>query len=138
MNIASNMRQASEDDVGDIIELLEESSAWMVSIGIDRWQPGAHAAAEQQLRSEVKSGTVYVWKPADVVFGTIRLTDSDDAIWPNDAIAALYIHKISVRRSLKGNGFGKSLLQWADQQVKWTPIIGPPAGKIKIEASRPF
>ena len=117
MNIASEMRQASEDDVIDIIDLLEESSAWMISIGIDRWQPGAHAAAEQQLRNEVKRGNVYVWKPLNALFATIRLTGTDEAIWPNDSTAALYIHKMSVRRSLKGRGLGKLLLQWAEQRA---------------------
>lgn len=117
MNTTIEMRRACEDDVVDIIELLEESSAWMVSIGINRWQPGAHVAAEQQLRGEVQRGIVYVWKPSCVLIATMRLTETDDAIWSNDSTTALYIHKMSVRRSLKGRGYGTLLVRWAEQQA---------------------
>jgi GNAT superfamily N-acetyltransferase len=110
-----DMHLAAPDDLEQIIGLLEDSAAWMVSIGIHRWPPGTFVASGAQLRSAIEAATVYVWKVRGRVWGTIRLTESDASIWGTDDAAALYIHKMSVQRSLKGGGFGKALVHWAEE-----------------------
>jgi GNAT superfamily N-acetyltransferase len=105
-------------DVDPIIALLEESAQWMVSIGILRWQPGVFVASTGSLRSAVEARTVYVWKTDGVVRGTIRLTEQDHSVWGVAPGPALYVHKLTVQRSLKGHGFGTRLLQWAEDQAR--------------------
>ena len=108
---------AETGDLDSIIALLEESAKWMVSIGILRWQPGAFIASNGNLKSAIEAKTVYVWKTDGLVQSTIRLTESDESIWGLDVGPALYVHKLTVRRTLKGRGFGTCLLKWAEQQA---------------------
>src|SRR5262245_15811415 len=53
---------AGLDDLQKIVDLLEESAAWMLTIGITRWQPGCFTASQDQLKAAIATGTVYVWK----------------------------------------------------------------------------
>jgi GNAT superfamily N-acetyltransferase len=111
------MHVASCDDLQQVVDLLEESAAWMVSIGIKRWLPGSFIAGQDKVKEAIGTETVYVWRVAGKVLATIRLTENDDSIWGTEAGPALYVHKMSVSRSLKGNGFGPRLLNWAEAEA---------------------
>lgn len=112
-----DMHQADDRDLEAIIDLLEESAAWMISIGIDRWRPGTFIATRDQLTLELEAGIVYVWKVEGQVLGTLRLTEHDVSIWGNDGVPALYVHKMSVRRTLRGRGSGRALVQWVEKEA---------------------
>jgi GNAT superfamily N-acetyltransferase len=63
---------------------------------------------------EVRDGHFFLAWTGPVAVGTMRLTTSDPAFWPEAAPGeALYLHRLAVRREASGGRVSADLLRWA-------------------------
>lgn len=128
------IRQAANDHVGEIVEILSEAAGWLAGRGIDQWPTPFPDAV---VADGVSTGVVYLAYRSVLPVATITLQWSDPAFWPDqgDDDAAAYVHRLAVRRGAAGQGLGHRLLAWADERVAeagaagygstaWPPIRG--------------
>jgi len=110
------VRRATPDDARDVLAIWLNAAEWLQARGIDQWNPerftpeGAEAA--------VRESEVYLAESGGEVAGTYLLAWSDPYIWKElDNAESGYIHRLAVRRDLKGMGLGLRLLRHAERQI---------------------
>jgi ribosomal protein S18 acetylase RimI-like enzyme len=106
---------AEPEELGIVIELLEQAAAWLHEQGItDQWSrtvdPGWLAAG-------ISSRETWLARLDGGFAGTLTLNWSDP-LWtdlgPTDV--AGYVHRLTVRRETRG--LGKALLDWAADEIR--------------------
>ncbi len=95
-----------------VVAVLEEASAWLLSLGIDQWPARfpRHIVAERLVTHEY----YLAWNDDEAV-GTFSLQSSDPDLWGERPDDALYLHGLAVRRDHAG--LGRQLLAWAERRV---------------------
>lgn len=109
------VRPAATEELGATEQLLTDASEWLASRGIDQWQYPPH---RDRIQAAIAVGTVYlVCRESDGdAIATFQLDDfADPEFWtPADQPdAALYLHRMAVRRTEAGAGVGAYMLDWA-------------------------
>lgn len=105
--------EATAADSEVLLALRDEAAAWLQSLGIDQWHTGERPVAEWGHEGH----GVYVLRHGADVAGTVTLVWEDPAIWGEQPVPAGYVHNLVVARSFAGQGLGRRLLQWAEDQV---------------------
>ena len=100
------LARATADDLDQLIELLDDVSAWLRGRGIAQWP--AHFSIDW-LAPAVAGGETWLAHVDGRLAGTVTLSWSDP-LWPDDG-AAGYVHRLAVRRDAAG--LGRRLLDWA-------------------------
>ena len=95
--------------------MLEEAARWLVSRGIDQWQPGSFLRRRTADRAE--RGELYLARLGGEPVGTIALLWSDEETWRDVPEAAGYVHGLTIRRYFAGRGLDRALLRWAENRV---------------------
>jgi ribosomal protein S18 acetylase RimI-like enzyme len=111
---ALTVRKAISSDAARASEILQEAATWLLSKGIQQWQPewfNVTWAANQ-----ITKGTLYLGIVESVPVATIRLLWEDADIWGQQALDAGYMHSLAVRRA--NAGIGRHLIAWAAEQVR--------------------
>jgi len=107
--------QARASDLDTVLSILEEAAQWLVSRGIDQWQPGSFS--RQRIADRIERGEMYLAELGGRPVGTLALQWSDEEIWGNVFKDAGYVHGIAIRREYAGKGLGLELLRWAENRV---------------------
>jgi len=115
------VRRAGRKDLLTAIDILEEASSWVASLGMDGWEPGSFRAPEsighRALRDDFAAGDLYLARRDGRPVATITLRSSDPLYWPGAPEDALYVHRLAVRRDAVGSGVGHSLLRWSEEKA---------------------
>ena len=112
------IEQAQPSDLDTVLEILEEAAGWLISRGIDQWQPGLFRKVRRQsIADQVSRGEVYLAKRDGQVVGTLTLQWADKMFWGNVPDDAGYLHRLAIRRVYAGMELGRQLLQWAEGKV---------------------
>ena len=107
--MSHSIRKAAKKDLEAVDALLAEIRAWLQVKGLKQWQtPHPRATLER----EIERGEVFVLHTDAGLTGCVTLTFERDSYWPTPA-NALYLHRLAVRKSHSGAGFGKELLKSA-------------------------
>lgn len=110
-------RLAEEADAAALVELRDAAARWMVSRGIDQWQPGT--LSEDHFRGRMRDGEV--WLATDGVNGDIvgawELWWSDDNAWGSRPPVAGYVHRLMIDRGNAPRGLGRLLLSAAEDRI---------------------
>lgn len=99
--------------IADILRLLHEAAEWMVSKGINQWNP-EQFTKEDDIVEYFTDRQVYIALDGDVVAGMFTLQFSDPQYWGirNDDSYA-YLHRLAVSGAYRGAGLGQHLLNQA-------------------------
>jgi GNAT superfamily N-acetyltransferase len=91
--------------------VLAEAADWVASQGRRLWH-AAHVSLEA-VAPDVQAGLYYIaWLNGDAA-GVVRLQTEDPEIWPDAAEgAAVYLHRLAVRRRYAGGDVATSMLGW--------------------------
>jgi GNAT superfamily N-acetyltransferase len=100
------LAQATPGDLDQLVELLDDVSAWLRGRGVAQWP--AHFSIDW-LMPAVAGGETWLAHVDRRLTGTVTLSWSDP-MWPDDG-AAGYVHRLAVRRDAAG--LGRRLLDWA-------------------------
>jgi len=109
--VSLDIRPAGPDDVGVVVDILAESSAWLRTKGITQW-PEHFPRDLVMLTAE--RGELYVAVSGDEITATATLQWSDPAFWGEREDAG-FLHRLAVRR--RDAGIGRAMIEWAQQQV---------------------
>jgi GNAT superfamily N-acetyltransferase len=108
----SEIRVAAPSEAKLVSDILTEAAAWLEGRGIPLWSPEQVSLAA--VSSDVEAGLYHLAWVGPLAVGTMRLTISDPAFWPEATPGeALYLHRLAVRRAAAGGRLSSQLLGWA-------------------------
>ena len=108
----SEIRVAAPAEAKLVSGILTEAAGWLEARGIPLWSP--QQVSLSAVSPEVRGGLFFLAWVGPVAVGTMRLTTSDPAFWPEAAPGeAVYLHRLAVRRAVAGGGVSSHLLRWA-------------------------
>ena len=108
--------KAEAEELDTVLEILNESAKWLLSKGIDQWQP--ESFSRSSTAEKIRLGEVYLAKQDNKSIGTITLQWSDRFFWVDDDTDAGYVHKLAIKPAYTGTGLGRKMLEWAEQTTK--------------------
>ena len=113
--IGLNITPASQEQLGLVLEILEEAAHWTTSHGLNGWQPGSFS--HERIIRQIGHGEVFLaWLSSEPI-GTITLQGNDIEFWGDGPETAEYVHKLAVKRKFAGRGFGVEMLMWAESHA---------------------
>lgn len=99
---------AGSDQAGDVLAVLDEAAGWLQRRGVRQWPPRFELS---WIEGHIERGETWLVTVGGTVNGTVTL-DRSDRVWDGvPSAAALYIHRMAVRRSAAG--LGAIILDWA-------------------------
>lgn len=123
------IRRGTASDVGALVALREQAARWLLSRGVEQWQPGE--VGPDEVLGWLAGGRVYVAEathgPADgpagglsgglagALLGSVRLAWSDPAVWGRPETGAGYVQALMAARDPRARGVGRRLLGHAEQ-----------------------
>ena len=126
------VRVAAPAEATLVTAILSEAAAWLDARGIGLWTPEQVSVAA--VAPEVERGLFFLAWLDGAAVGTMRLTTSDPAFWPEAVPGeALYLHRLAVRRSAAGGAVSSALLGWA---ARHGAALGARYLRLDAEASR--
>jgi len=112
------IEQAQPSDLDRVLDILEEAADWLISRGINQWQPGLFRKVRRQsIADQVSRGEVYLAKRDGQAIGTLTLQWADKMFWGNVPDDAGYIHRMAIHRAYADMKLGRHLLQWGEVKV---------------------
>jgi GNAT superfamily N-acetyltransferase len=111
------LRKATSDELGFILELLNDSIRWLQGMGIDQWAtpwPDEERRNERIAR-DLSEGKTWFALDGMAVAGTITIDPNHNDIWPAEKRSekAVYVRRVIVGRHYAGLGLGARMLDWA-------------------------
>jgi len=126
------LRRAAVDDLGVVIQLIEEAAEWLRSRGTGQWARPWPNRAERDSRilAALSQGKTWIGWDDSVPAAMITADPEEDPYWPDDLRRepTVYVHRQVVRRPYKGVGLGAALLDWAggtaqrDHGAEWIRV----------------
>ena len=112
------IRRARPDEVDTVAAMWTDAGQWLATIGSDQWQYPARA---ERITASIAAGECWLVEQAGDPVATVTLDGhADPDFWTaaDDLDAALYVHRMVVRRSAAGAGLGSALLDWAGARAE--------------------
>lgn len=104
-------RQVGAGQADEVLTVLDETAAWLVSEGVQQW-PGRFERA--WIEPAIARGETWLVELEGKVAATVTL-DWSDALWEEDGLAG-YVHRMAVLRW--ASGLGDQVLSWAAQATR--------------------
>jgi GNAT superfamily N-acetyltransferase len=98
---------AAPGQAGEVLAVLDEAAAWLQARGLEQWPSRFQ---QSWVEGAVGRGETWLALAGGTVRGTVTL-DHGDPVWDDLPAAALYVHRMAVRRS--ASGLGTVILGWA-------------------------
>lgn len=112
------VRKAAFSDTEALLELLEDTRKFKLSLGDDAW--GDYPFTKEDVVLRLKSDGCFLAELNNHIAGSISLIWEDEYNWGEDGKdkKAGYIHGLMVGAKFRGNDLGKQMIMWAIRQVK--------------------
>ena len=127
------IRFAQETESTLVSSVLLEAATWIAGRGEPIW-PNEQLSPDA-IAADIVAGCFILAIAGTYAVGTARLTREDPECWP-DAVpgAAVYIHRIAVRRAWAGRGLPGKMLSWCENHAQ---ELGCGCLRLDCDASRP-
>jgi GNAT superfamily N-acetyltransferase len=116
------IRPATNDELEQAAEVLEDAIAWADERQLASWTAGTFRDpggwGQRVLREALEAGGLFLVERRRTVVGTLSLLPSDERFWPDAPPDGLYLHRFAVRRSASGAGVGAAALAWCEEEVR--------------------
>jgi len=96
-------------DAVAIRDTLEQSRAWMASLGENHWLLPFQL---EWIVQKIGAGEFWMVRMNGQIAGEFRLIHSDPDFWGEDDGDCLYFHTFSIRREFAGQNLGSQVLDW--------------------------
>ncbi|HEX3512478.1 MAG TPA: GNAT family N-acetyltransferase [Trebonia sp.] len=107
-DVAVRFLVAAPGQVDEVLAVLDEAAAWLQERGVEQWPSRFEPS---WVEGAVSRGETWLVLAGETVNGTVTL-DHADPVWDGlPGGAALYVHRMAVRRS--ASGLGAAILEWA-------------------------
>jgi GNAT superfamily N-acetyltransferase len=116
------LRRATERDHEVIIGLIDAAAEWLRTKNTDQWAqpwPSVEDRSHRILKDLRSRRTWIAWDGGEPA-ATITTDLADSPIWPAEKLRdrAVYVCRLVVSRSHKGQGLGAALLDWAGLRAR--------------------
>ena len=115
MDTPPSLHRATRSSASGIVALRDSLARWQQKQAIQQWSPGELSIG--QVAEQIDLSEWWISSEGNKILAAVRLTDSDELIWPDRNPAAAYIHGLMVDRSLSGQKFGQKILKWAEEEI---------------------
>jgi hypothetical protein len=106
-DLAVRFLVAAPGQVDEVVAVLDEAAAWLHGRGVEQWPSRFEPS---WVEGAVRRGETWLALAGGAVSGTVTL-DHSDPVWDGlPGAAALYVHRMAVRRS--ASGLGAVILGW--------------------------
>lgn len=109
------VRRATPEDVGTVVDILAEAAKWLASRGICQWPE--HGFPASDVAERIKREEMHLVYLAGEPVATIAIDWADSYFWAFTDDDAVYVHRLAVRRQWAGQQIGERLLDWAADQA---------------------
>jgi GNAT superfamily N-acetyltransferase len=110
------VRPARLDEESLVGDLLTAAAQWTVEQGFPNPWPVPYPLA--RIRPRIEQGEVYLAVVAgEPPVATVTLQWEDPPLWGERPPDAGYVHRLAVRRRHAGEGWGRRLIDWAEERV---------------------
>lgn len=111
------------DDLDLMLAIRREVAAWLTARGYDQWAadwPDTHTMINGFEQDLGRGETWFALDDDGEPLGVLTVNDrTDPGLWTPDEIrTALFIHRMTVRRTAAGRGLGRRLLDHADDLAR--------------------
>lgn len=108
---------AGEERAGEFAAIVEEAAAWLRQNGQAMWSP--EQTRLQRLLNQYAINEMYIGYVDEEPAAAMALQEADPWMWPDEAPNgnALYLHKLSVRRTRAKSGCSAAMIGWAKEEA---------------------
>jgi len=110
------IRKASPDEAGHAVAIWREVATWLRDSGRGLWDPSQFLLREAETLAE--GGELVLGFGGSWPAACMTLQPLDPVFWPEAEGAALYLHKLAVRRPCAGHGWGVAMIEWAAEEAR--------------------
>jgi len=107
--------RGTELDAPTAAAILREVSEWLSNQGRKLWDPDE--ISDEDIAGHARAGELIIGREGEEAAACMYLQLSDDLFWPH-ADAALYVHRLAVRRAFAGRGLARAMLEWAVTEAR--------------------
>ena len=115
------LRKTTTADIPQVMEIIEQGSAYLKSDGVDQWQNGY--PNEAVIKEDIENGYGYVLESEGKVVGTVALSFDGEPFydeiyngrWQTEGEDFLVIHRMAVSDDARGTGAASEMLHQAEQ-----------------------
>ncbi|MBB6673793.1 GNAT family N-acetyltransferase [Cohnella nanjingensis] len=104
------VRQAKFHDVDQVMKVLNEATADLISKGINQW---SYPWESEMIKNEITFNHCFVLEVDQVVGGTFFISDIDSLSQLPIEPGSKYLSKMAILPELQGNGFGAKMIAFA-------------------------
>ncbi len=116
---ALTIRPARPEDLDLVMGILSDACRWLHARGIQQWPDPIPPSEWQVMALTIAAGDVYLaFLPDGRAVGTFRFQWRDQELWGEDSSRAGYIHDFAIHDSVRGNGVGTAMLEWAKEHFR--------------------
>jgi GNAT superfamily N-acetyltransferase len=114
-------RADGQDDLAALIGLRQDAEQWLACRGICQWTPDYDQYARDVLSNAVAAGKAWMVEHCGTAVATVTLDGPDPDFWgwlsAPEQDDAIYLQKMTVRRTCAGRGVGDAMLNWASKRA---------------------
>ena len=108
----STVRLARPDEAAAAVTIWREVALWLIELGQPLWS--VEQFDDAATAAFARTGQLVLGFDRDRAVAVMTIQDEDRLFWPEAAPrAALYMHKLAVRRSSAGQRWSRRLIEWA-------------------------
>jgi GNAT superfamily N-acetyltransferase len=127
-----SIRQATQQDIDAVIDILREAVAWLEERRIPLW--GQDELQPDDISTEVRCGLFFLAECDGEPAGTIKYQLEDKLFWPDmKQDESAFVHRLAIKRRFAGGEVSSALLLWA---IARTHKLGRRYLRLDCEASR--
>ena len=111
------VRAIGYEELGYLLEMWQERSKWLRSIGEEMWDVSQLNA--KSIINKYENPEFFIGFVENVQVGGFLLIEKDSRYWPDRMEdRAYYLHKFVVRLGHGGKGYSKRMLEWIKDQAE--------------------
>lgn len=111
------LKQVSLIEFEIIFDILHENALWLASRDIFQWPLDWLEAKRDEIQSSVEQGLFYSLTIDGDIAAVVEITSIADEFWENDESAALYVHKLAIRREFSGQSLGRKIIGLIEEKA---------------------
>lgn len=112
------IRKAQESDASIVVDLWQETAAWLHDRGSDQWQ---YPVKLHNVHKAIDNATCWIVEAAngDAVATVTLDENADPDLWQpqDDPPSALYVHRLVVSLHWRKMELGSAILDWASEKA---------------------
>ena len=105
-----NLRKVSNTEFDVVYGILHENATWLLSKGIIQWPLDWLESIRPEIKASINTELFYAVEINNEVAAVCEIKTAAEALWDNSKTAALYIHKLAIRRKYSDGGLGRNIL----------------------------